>query len=136
MPVNKVKKKLAVESQSKIDRVFGKKSSHGNRPSVKVVVTKWVSTVILGLLLLGCVTDSKVSVMALSYEMNRGSSEKDTAQYFVMLQLLAIIPNVVNFIRGVWSGAFREDLPWPRKKALIVVSFCAINSSYFTSKCC
>ncbi|XP_045184960.2 uncharacterized protein LOC123542969 isoform X2 [Mercenaria mercenaria] len=135
MPVggNKPKKKLAIQNQSKIDREFSKKISYRHRPSVKVIVTKWISTVILGALLLACVTDSKISIIALSNKMNRDEEEVKEGvveKQFVMLQLLAVIPNVINFIRGIWAGAFRQDLPWPRKKALIVGFFISLMESF------
>lgn len=120
----KPRRKLAIEHQSKIDKEFSKKSAYRHRPSVKVVVIKWVSTAILGALLLACVTDSKISIIALSNKMNKDIEDKSEHAFkgFVILQLLAVIPNVINFIRGVWTGAFRKDLPWPRKKALIAVN--------------
>lgn len=128
MPVKKTRQKLAVENKSKIDKEFSKNISYVNRPSVKTVIIKWVSTALLGALLIGCVTNSKISVVALSYEMNNTDGDIST-KYFIMLQLLAVIPNVINFIRGVWSGAFREDLPWPKTRALIVAIFVSFMES-------
>lgn len=68
--------------------------------------------------------------------MNKDDSigQKDYGRMFVMLQILALVPNIVNFFRGVLAGAFRQDLPWPRKNALVMVR-CALDINCFSDKC-
>ena len=76
--------------------------------------------------LLAFVTQSKISAIAISENMQRLTSEKDTVQaacrMFVILFLIVLIPNGVNFLRGIWGGLFRKDIPWPGKRSFLVVS--------------
>ena len=82
----------------------------------------------LASLLLAFVTQSKISAIAISENMQRLTSEPgpETVQaacrMFVILFLIVLIPNGVNFLRGVWGGLFRKDIPWPCKRSFVVVS--------------
>ncbi|XP_052225815.1 uncharacterized protein LOC127841188 [Dreissena polymorpha] len=88
------------------------------RPSICTVVLKWVSSVLFGLVLLVCVIESKLCILAISNKM-RNTSEMRYVR-FVMLFLVVLVPSVLNLIRGFWRGAFRKDKPWPRKPVLLV----------------
>ena len=124
------KPKLTIERQSKIDAAQGKKRFYKHRPSRGVVLLKWISTFIIAALLLAFVTQSKVAVVSIAEQMHRaadGGSTADACRMFVMLFLIVLIPNCVNFLGGIWEGLFRKDIPWPNKRALILVSLSFLN---------
>ena len=124
------KPKLTIENPSKIEAAQGKKRFYKHRPSRGVVYLKWISTFILAALLLAFVTQSKVSVISIAEQMHRaadGEATADACRMFVMLFLIVLIPNCVNLLRGIWEGLFRKDIPWPNKRALILVSLSFLN---------
>lgn len=133
------KSKLTIELPTKIDTELSKKRFYKHRPSQKVIVVKWISTFVMAALLLAFVTQSKVSVIAISENMNRqalsgdATKTQEACRQFVMLLLLVLIPNCLNFIRGVWGGLFRKDIPWPRPSAFLLVSGAFFLPSFFRS---
>ncbi|KAL4216723.1 hypothetical protein ACF0H5_024446 [Mactra antiquata] len=125
------RKKLSVEQNSKIDKTLHENVTYHHRPSIQVVIIKWLSTILLALILLGCVTESKLSVVVLSHSMNKEASDNlnMSCRLFVMLQILLLVPNGINFIRGIWAGGFRKDIPWPKKSSLILSVFVSLLES-------
>lgn len=103
---------LMVQGESKVDKELNKEEDYNHKPSLSTVILKWLSTIFLGILILGSVTISKISVISLSERMNDAkTSEKDVAKLFVMLQLIGIIPNLINLLRALLKVAFRSDIP-------------------------
>ena len=123
------KRKLTIERPSKIEAAQGKKRFYKHRPSRGVIYFKWITTFILAALLLALVTQSKVAVISIAEQMHSKARKSTTeaCQMFVMLFLIVLIPNCVNFLRGIWNGLFRKDIPWPNKKALLLVSLLNIQ---------
>ena len=119
-------RKLTIEQPTKIDVELSKKRLYKHRPSTGVRAIKWISTFVLAALLLAFVTQSKISWVALSEHMHKTSQDSTgtaaACQMFVMLFLIVLIPNCLNFFRGIWEGLFRKDIPWPKKTAFLVVS--------------
>lgn len=129
---------LTINKQTKIEKESAKSQNYCHRPSVNVVVIKWVSTVILGLLLLGCLVASKLSMLTLSATLKNATNITSPGyQYdlskkpnvFVMLLWIVLAPNIINLLRGLWAGAFRSDLPWPGKKSLFVGFIISLTES-------
>ena len=122
--------KLTIKQPSKIEAAQEKKCFDEHRPSRGVVYIKWISTFILAALLLAFVTQSKVAVISIAEQMHKAADRGSTADaccMFVMLFLIVLIPYCVNFLRGIWEGLFRKDIPWPNKRALILVSLSFLN---------
>lgn len=115
-------RKLAIQYETKIDRELNKNGRYKLRPSLRTVVLKWATTVALGLLILATVVFSKMSVISLSERMNDDNvTDTDVSKLFVMLQLIGVVPHVICFIRALFKAAFRSDIPWPKRRALIAV---------------
>lgn len=114
---------LIVQCEAKVDRELNQEKEYEHKPSLSTVILKWLITVFLGLLILVSVTISKVCVISISERMNDAkTSQKDVAKLFVMLQLIGILPDVFNFLRAFFKVVFRSDIPWPTRKALLLVS--------------
>ncbi|XP_052221808.1 uncharacterized protein LOC127838232 [Dreissena polymorpha] len=87
------------------------------RPSIGKVVLKWLCSVFLGIVLLACVIETKLGILNISNKM-RETSERRFVR-FIMLFLVVLVPSVVNLLRGIWRGALRHNMPWPRKPAFL-----------------
>ncbi|XP_053391052.1 chitin synthase chs-2-like [Mercenaria mercenaria] len=125
--------KLTIESMSEIERKQHEKMSNKDRhkPSTFAVVIKWLFTIIFGILLLACLTVSKTSILALSEAMGNHPDLdiSSRCRLFVKLQILTLVPNIINLLKSLWAGAFRKDFPMPSGKTIL----CAIPISLLES---
>ncbi|XP_052223124.1 uncharacterized protein LOC127839028 isoform X2 [Dreissena polymorpha] len=87
------------------------------RPSIGTIMLKWTCSVLFGIVLLVCLVESKLGIMAISNAMRKTSEMRYVR--FVMLSIMVLVPSVVNLIRGIWRGAFGHNIPWPHKSALL-----------------
>ncbi|KAL3887259.1 hypothetical protein ACJMK2_027203 [Sinanodonta woodiana] len=142
---NSVKYLLTVSAKSKVQKEHDTKEDVHRHPSRLVVFFKWFSSILIGLLFLACLVLSKLSIIALSNFLSNNTTETsqfkcsgeylsqkdvDNARVLCMLILLLLIPNVINFIRGIWLAFFRSDIPWPGKKALLIGLLIGITESF------
>ncbi|XP_052786292.1 chitin synthase chs-1-like [Mya arenaria] len=114
---------------SKIKDVYQKKKDYRHRPSKKAVLIKWISTLLLFVLILGFINFSKISVISITNRMYHAEKNGHAPGMFIMLQLMAVIPQVINFMRGIMRGAFRKDIPWPSKRSLTVATVVCLLES-------
>lgn len=131
--ITKIKESLAVNQQSKVAEHLSKKNpEETNKSSVLVSFSKWFVTLLLFCLSVACLTGSKFGIISLSQKLNTtlttgNDKDHESAVYLMMLCVLLIVPSFITFIRSIWEGAFRKDLPWPSNLALIVVSLLICN---------
>jgi hypothetical protein len=96
---------------------------HQHKASRAEVAIKWISTIVIALLFLACLIQSKISLLALSSAMHASNDYLDRdarCRMFVLLQIIALVPHVINLIRGVWGGVLRRDRKWPKGKVMLV----------------
>jgi hypothetical protein len=77
---------------------------------------------------------SKLSFIGLAAKLNKTgncfSNQGDTSDMsgkecctsFTLILLILLIPNVLNFLRFLWTSIFRKDRKWPTKRKVILVS--------------
>ncbi|WAR30086.1 hypothetical protein MAR_003654 [Mya arenaria] len=123
------RQKLVIQMPSKIEVEYRKKKDYRHRPSKKVVLIKWISTFLLFVLILGFVNFSKISVISISNRMFHAGKDGHAPGMFIMLQMMAVIPHIFNFIRGIMRGAFRKDIPWPSKRSMIAATVVCLLES-------
>ncbi|KAK3596694.1 hypothetical protein CHS0354_038031 [Potamilus streckersoni] len=133
-------KLLTVSEKSKVQKRQEAKEDVRHHPSRLVVFVKWFSSILIGLLFLSCLVLSKFTIVALSNTLNKNATgytevncfgeSMDNPRVVFMILLLLLIPNVINFIRGIWLAFFRSDLPWPGKKALLMGLLIGISESF------
>ncbi|XP_078667033.1 uncharacterized protein LOC144908936 isoform X2 [Branchiostoma floridae x Branchiostoma belcheri] len=113
-------------------------------------VLKLVLSLLIGILVLGCITVSRLSLIGITKTIRNRSlilnetgdfvkmcsedftnftnSEKvkDMESTVVMVEYILMFPYGVSFFRSVWNGAFQASMPWPHVKAAllgVVLSF-------------
>ncbi|XP_052222970.1 uncharacterized protein LOC127838915 isoform X10 [Dreissena polymorpha] len=107
-----------VTSDNNADNCVGTSEFTVTRPSIGTVMLKWTCSVLFGIVLLVCLVESKLGIMAISNAM-RHTTEMRYVR-FVMLLIMVLVPSVVNLIRGTWRGVFGHTFPpWPQKSALL-----------------
>ncbi|KAK3596690.1 hypothetical protein CHS0354_038027 [Potamilus streckersoni] len=141
----RMKKLLTVSEKSKVQKEQDTKEDVYQHPSRFIVFFKWFSSIVIGLLFLSCLVLSKLSIIALSNSLSNSTiknskftcsgeylSQKDVdnARVVCMILVLLLMPNVINFIRGIWLAFFRSDIPWPGKKALLIGLLIGITESF------
>ncbi|XP_052786214.1 uncharacterized protein LOC128221652 [Mya arenaria] len=104
--------------QAKIEDEYLNKKDYSHRPSKKVVLIKWITTLLLFVLILGFVNFSKISFISIANRMFHAEKNGHAPWMFIMLQIVAVMPHIFNLIRGILRGAFRKDLPWPSKRSM------------------
>ena len=114
---------LAVSKKAKIEIFKDRKEDLLKRPSKLYVAYKWLLTFFFGCALLACVTFSKTSVIALGTDLHISEDMSNHNSVFVMLQMIVLIPYSFTFLRSLWAIIGRQDLPWPKRSAVIWVSF-------------
>jgi hypothetical protein len=95
---------------------------HQHKASRAEVSIKWISTIFIALLFLVCLIHSKISLLALSSDMHASNDNLDRharCRMFVILQIISLVPHVINLIRGVWGGVLRRDREWPKGKVML-----------------
>ncbi|XP_019622854.1 PREDICTED: uncharacterized protein LOC109468914 [Branchiostoma belcheri] len=112
-------------------------------------VLKLVLSLLIGILVLGCITVSRLSLIGITKTIRNKSSiwdetdfvnncsgdftnftnskkVKDMESTVVMVEYILMFPYGVSFFRSVWNGAFQASMPWPHVKAAllgVVLSF-------------
>ncbi|XP_053386788.1 uncharacterized protein LOC123541764 isoform X2 [Mercenaria mercenaria] len=116
-------KKITIERPSQIEQrqTAEKANKDRHKPSKLAVGTKWLFTFIFGVILLACLTLSKISILVLSEAMNNDPdmNTDSRCRLFVKLQILILVPNVFAFFKSVWAGTFRNDLPMPSLRTIL-----------------
>jgi hypothetical protein len=95
---------------------------HQHKASRVEVAIKWISSFVILLLFGSCLVFSKISLLALSSAMHASNDNLDRdarCRMFVMLQIISVVPHVINLIRGVWKCVLRRDRKWPKGKVMI-----------------
>ena len=87
------------------------------RPSVWLSVAKWLVAIFLFLVVLFCVTASKISLLSVASPFK--GENKETV--FIMMVVILMVPQFFSFIRSTWGSLFRSSHLWPSNKALIWV---------------
>ncbi|XP_071138349.1 uncharacterized protein [Mytilus edulis] len=122
--VPKMRSQLSASGLSKIERHIHQSDIVLENPSKYVVVTKWVATIIFGVLLLVCLVSSKLSAIGIAAKLSEtgncftnqnGENSKDCSTSFILLLLLLVIPNVLTCLRFTWNSLYRKDRKWPSK---------------------
>ncbi|XP_063437912.1 uncharacterized protein LOC134718963 [Mytilus trossulus] len=122
--VPKMRSQLSASGLSKIERHIHQSDIVLENPSKYVVVTKWVATIIFGVLLLVCLVSSKLSAIGIATKLSetgncftdqKGDNSKDCSTSFILLLLLLVIPNVLTCLRFTWNSLYRKDRKWPSK---------------------
>ena len=116
---------LTVHNKSKIEQNSLRKD---HRPDIPYLTTfvKWLATFILGVILLGTLITSKISIISLAGAFNSTqlAEEPNTNNTeFSMLLIALLVPNVITLIRSLWIGGLSHTTPWPDTFGIILVNF-------------
>ena len=116
---------LTISKKEKEDAEFAKSSENS---SAIASALKWTATGLLGLSLLGCLVASKLSLIRLTQSLKNACGEANdydsrvkATRIFLMVVMTLVIPASFNFVRAVWIGGGRSDMPWPKKRAILLV---------------
>ncbi|XP_078577195.1 uncharacterized protein LOC144862522 isoform X2 [Branchiostoma floridae x Branchiostoma japonicum] len=105
-------------------------------------VLKLVLSILIGLIVLGCLTVSRLSIIGITKTFRNQSlrwsedeftdlcendgnftGEKEVKEMestVLMMEYILMFPYGVSFFRSVWNGAFQASMPWPHAKAAVL----------------
>ncbi|XP_046329410.2 uncharacterized protein LOC124113184 isoform X1 [Haliotis rufescens] len=134
------KRDLSVCSKWKVTERLNEKMLASRKPSLLAPIAKWIWTLLLGLLLLACLSASKLSVVGLAERLNnstRGAISASTRdgrieaiRVFLMIAMILLVPYCFNLLRALFLATFRNDMPWPSSKSLIIGVAVAVMEAF------
>ncbi|XP_052786209.1 LOW QUALITY PROTEIN: uncharacterized protein LOC128221647 [Mya arenaria] len=112
-------RKLVVEMPAKIEDEYLNKKDYRHRPSKKVVLIKWITTLLLFVLILGFVNFSKISFISIANRMFHAEKNGHAPGMFIMLQIVAA--TVVCLLESVGITFFIFKIPGITKPVVVVL---------------
>ncbi|XP_067654033.1 chitin synthase chs-2-like [Haliotis asinina] len=131
---------LSVSSKWKVTERLDEKLLASRRPTFLAPFIKWWWTIAVGILLLACLSVSKLSIVGLAKKLNNSTREAisvrtregriEATRIFLMIALILLVPYCFNFLRAVILSLFRKDMPWPSITSLITGIGVAVLESF------
>ncbi|XP_041356161.1 uncharacterized protein LOC121373551 [Gigantopelta aegis] len=129
-------KTLTISRKETIESKRAKKWNANDSTSRIAPMVKWFVALTLGLSFLACLGASKFSLIRLTQSLRDACKDHNNVQMrtratrrFLMLVMTMVIPATLNFLRAVWIGGSRRDLPWPKKRAIVLTVVSAVMES-------